>query len=76
MANIITCRRIAYKDTGIQALAEIRNPSNYSRRLTAKSKERSVVRVLSAARDLLPILFAVRVSAPIFNHTSWEHPVL
>lgn len=24
--------------------------------------------------DLLPILFAVRVSAPISNHTVWEHP--
>lgn len=35
-----------------------------------------MLRVLSAAGDLLPILFTVRVSAPAFNHTVWEHPLL
>lgn len=30
----------------------------------------------SAVGDLLPILFATRVSTPVSSHTIWEHPVV
>lgn len=32
--------------------------------------------VPSAVGRLLPILFTIRVSAPVFNHTVWEYPVV